>query len=102
MRVNPENRREGGPSCAEISCRETVLMVTPRKITVQNMPVLNADSSSFRVYGDGRYVGTVRISDSQMTREHLMDDIVRWCELNFAKLSTSEETSVYLDEVRRQ
>ena len=36
-----------------------------------------------------------------MTRERLMDDVVRWCELNFAKLSTSEETSVDLNEVWR-
>ena len=77
-------------------------MSKPRKITVQNMSVLTADSSSFRVYGDGRFVGSVRISDSQVTQEPLMEDIVRWCELNFAKLSTSEETSVDLNEVRRQ
>ena len=40
-------------------------MAKSRKITVQDMSLLSADSSSFRIYGDGRYVGAVCISDSQ-------------------------------------
>jgi hypothetical protein len=75
-------------------------MADPQIITLEEIPHLNLDSSLFRVYRDGLQVGTVRIMGSQMTRRYLMDDIVRWCELNFSRLSTSEETNADLDELR--
>jgi hypothetical protein len=75
-------------------------MADPQTITLEEIPHLNTDSRVFRAYADGLHVGTVRITGSQMTRKYLMDDIVRWCELNFTRLSTSEEASADLNELR--